>query len=323
MKLNLIGLALLLPLCACTAKQNTMNKYPEKEGTLTVQGHKVWYKIVGEKESPGKLPVLCLHGGPGANSLYLDPLKALANGRRVIFYDQLGCGKSEHVQDEKLFTVANYVEELNEVRKQLGIENMHLYGQSWGGMLAMEYYFTNPKTVSSLILSDSLASFDQWMAEANRLRSELPANVQTTLKKHEDAGTTASQEYQDAIMVYYKRHVCRLNPWPDFLAESFGQIAFNVYGVMWGASEFFAEGTLKGWDVRSKLGTIRVPTLVLSGRYDESTPLVSGELKNGIPGAKWTIFEHSAHVPHVEEPELYRQTVEEFLSSVETARKAK
>ncbi|MFA6582892.1 MAG: proline iminopeptidase-family hydrolase [Elusimicrobiaceae bacterium] len=297
-----------------------MKRFPEKEGYISFRGYKVWYKIVGEKEEPGKLPVICLHGGPGTNHIYLKPLEALAaTGRRVIFYDQLGGGNSDHPNRPELCTIPVFVEELGELRKQLGIEKAHIYGQSWGGMLAMEYEFTKPQGVASLILSDSLASTDSWMREARRLRSELPADLQATLKRHEDAGTTDSPEYQEGMMVYYKRHICRLEPWPDFLNRSLAEFgkAPEVYLTMWGPSEFFVTGTLKNWDIRGRLGEIDVPTLILSGRYDESTPLVSGELHNGIRGSRWVMFEKSAHMPHVEETELYMKTLGNFLSEVE------
>lgn len=312
---------LLLPLCACASppELKIMETKSEKEGYLSFKGRQIWYKVVGEKDAPGKLPVLCLHGGPGANSLYFKPLEALAaSGRRVIFYDQLGCGKSDRGPDAKLLTVPSYVEELGEVRRQLGLGKVHLYGQSWGGMLAMEYYLAgNRQGVASLILSDSLASFDQWMSEASRLRAELPPDVQAVLKKHEDAGTTADPSYQEAMMAYYNRHLFRGTPWPDFLNESFGQVAADVYGTMWGPSEFFANGSLKGWTVRSRLGEIKAPTLILSGRYDESTPLINETLNKGIPGSKWVLFENSAHLPHIEETGEYLKVLEGFLSSVE------
>jgi len=302
-----------------------MKVLPEKEGFLTIKGHKVWYQIIGKKEDAGKLPLLCLHGGPGANHIYLEPLKKMAEtGRRVIFYDQLGGGFSDQPHNPALWTVGHFVEELGEVRRQLGLKEVHIYGQSWGGMLAMEYALTGAKGVSSLTLSDSLASTAQWNAEAMRLRSELPAETRAILDRHEKAGTTDSPEYQEAMMVYYHRHVCRLKDWPDYLNKSFDLVMKNpeVYLTMWGPSEFYQTGNLKTWDIRSKLGTITRPSLVMSGKYDESTPLVSGEIARGIPGAKWVVFENSAHVPHIEETELYLKTMANFLASVEQRVKA-
>lgn len=297
-----------------------MKALPEKEGFLTVRGHKVWYKIVGGKDDAGKLPLLCLHGGPGANHIYLEPLKNIAKtGRRVIFYDQLGGGYSDQPHNPAQWTVEYFVAELGEVRRLLGLKRVHIYGQSWGGMLAMEYALTGADGIASLTLSDSLASTAQWNAEAARLRSELPDETRAVLDRHEKAGTTDSPEYQEAMMVYYHRHVCRLKEWPDYLNKSFELVMKNpeVYLTMWGPSEFFQTGNLKTWDIRKKLGGIKRPALVLSGKYDESTPLVSGEIARGIPGAKWVMFENSAHMPHIEETDLYIKTIADFLSSAE------
>jgi len=120
-------------------------------------------------------------------------------------------------------------------------------------------------------------------------------------------------------MAYYSRHLFRGNPWPDYLSECFAQVAADVYGTMWGPSEFFANGSLKGWDIRPRLGEIKAPALILSGRYDESTPLINETMNKGIPGSKWVVFENSAHLPHIEEAELYLKTLEAFLSSVDAA----
>src|SRR5215468_11765225 len=165
---------------------------PTTEGYIPFKGYQTWYKIVGEKEEPGKLPLLLLHGGPGACHDYLEALDAMADtGRRVIYYDQLGCGNSHiDVSKPEMWTVPLYVEEVDVVRKVLGLERIHLLGQSWGGMLAMEYMFTQPKGIASLTIASSPASMKQWVAEANRLRDLLLPEVQATLLKHEDAGTT-------------------------------------------------------------------------------------------------------------------------------------
>jgi proline-specific peptidase len=161
-----------------------------QEGFIPFRGFQVWFRSVG-RDVDGKLPLLCLHGGPGVPHDYLEPLEALAaTGRRVFFYDQLGCGNSDQPHDRSLWDVGLFLEELAVVRQALGLEQLHLLGQSWGGMLAMEYALTQPAGVSGLILASSLASVPQWVAEANRLRAELPPEVQQTLLQHERAGTT-------------------------------------------------------------------------------------------------------------------------------------
>jgi len=291
-----------------------------KEGFVSFRGYKVWYGIVGEREELGKLPLLCLHGGPGVTHDCLEPLGAIANtGRRVIFYDQLGSGNSDHPHKPEMWTVELFVEEVGVVRRAIGLEQVHLFGHSWGGMLAMEYALTQPPSLNSLILADTPASISQWIAEANRLRSELPPEVQQTLLKHEEAGTTDDPAYQEAMLIFYRRHLCRLDPWPDCLKRTYDKLMQDpeVYYTMWGPSEFHATGTLKNWNIVDRLSEIRVPTLLLSGRYDEATPAVVETIHRGIQGSKWIIFENSSHMPHLEEPERYLAVLTDFLSSVE------
>lgn len=290
-----------------------------QEGFLPFRNYKVWYRSVGRPDA-GKLPVLCLHGGPGATHDYLEPLEELAaTGRRVIFYDQLGGGNSDHPHDPSLWSVGLFVEELIAVRAALKLDRLHLFGQSWGGMLGMEYALTQPEGLASLVLASSPASMIQWVAECNRLRTELPADVQATLLRHEQAGTTDSPEYQEAVMVFNRRYLCRLDPWPEALLRSFSKMVRNpeVYHTMNGPSEFHVTGKFKNWDIIDRLGEIRVPTLVTSGRYDEATPLVAETVHRGIPGSRWVIFEESSHSAHLEEAARFLKVVEEFLDEIE------
>jgi len=205
------------------------------------------------------------------------------------------------------------------VRQELGLGRIHLLGHSWGGMLAMEYALTRPGSLVSLILSSSPASIPQWIAEANRLRRELPQEVEQTLRLHEEAGTTDEPAYEEAMMVFYRRHVCRLDPWPKPWRRALAKLMANpeVYNTMFGPSEFHSTGILKEWDIRDRLGEIRLPTLVTSGRYDEATPAIAETVHRGIAGSKWVIFEQSAHMAHLEEKDEYRRVVNNFMHRVE------
>ena len=218
-----------------------------------------------------------------------------------------------------MWTVELFVEELGAVRKALALDHLHILGQSWGGMLGMEYALTQPSGLASLTIADSPASLVQWVSEANRLRAQLPSEVQQTLLHHEQNGTTDSREYQDAMLVYYRRHVCRLDSWPDCVTRTFEKLAQypEVYNTMNGPSEFHVIGTLKTWDITDRLHEIKVPTLLLSGRYDEATPIIVEPIQRSIPGSEWIIFENSSHMPHVEETELYLQVLDRFLMHVE------
>lgn len=291
----------------------------EEEGYIPVEdGYKVWYRSVGGSSGKDEqIPLLLLHGGPGALHDYLENLQALATEtRRVIFYDQLGCGRSDQPDEPERWRIPRFVDEVGMVRRALGLERVHILGQSWGGMLAIEYTLTQPEGLVSLILSNTLSSMPLWIAEANRLRAELPSDVQATLTRHEEAGTTDSEEYEQAMTVFYDRHVLRIQPMPDFVQRSFSGMG-QVYHTMNGPSEFHVIGVIKDWDRTDRLGEIHVPTLIISGRYDESTPTINEVLQRGIPGSEWVVLENSSHLAHVEEPELYMETVRNFLSRVE------
>jgi len=226
------------------------------EGYVSFRGLRTWYRVVGEDEEEGKRPVLALHGGPGATHDYIEPLEGLAEtGRRVVFYDQLGCGRSDR-GDESLWTVETYVDEVGAVRDELGLDEIHLFGNSWGGMLAMEYALTQPSGLVSLTLASSPSSIPQWVEETGRLRRALPDDVQAVLDRHEAAGTTDDPEYEEACDVFYHRHVCRLSEYPDYVMRSFEFIAEHgeVYKYMNGPSEFHVIGTLLDWDVTPRLG---------------------------------------------------------------------
>ncbi len=293
---------------------------PVHEGHIPFKGHHVWYRIVGAGEAPGKLPLLTLHGGPGATHEYLESLDAIAAaGRRVIYYDQLGCGRSSTPSNPSMWTVDLYKEEIDAVRAALSLDHIHLLGQSWGGMLAMEYAIAQPTGVASLTVASSPASMIQWVEEANRLRAALPPEVQQTLLMHEEAGTTSDPAYETAMMVFYDRHVCRLDPLPDIVSRTYAALAANpeVYHTMNGPSEFHVTGTLKHWDIIDRLGEIRIPTLVTTGRYDEATPLIGETVHRGIVGSEWIVFEESSHMAHVEEPERYTEVLSNFLDRIE------
>ncbi len=272
--------------------------------------------------SPDRLPLLILHGGPGSPHDYLEPLEALADGgRQVVFYDQIGCGNSDAPADLSIYTVDLFVKEIAAVRQALGLERVHLYGHSWGGMLAMEYALTRPPGLASLVLSNTGASAARWVAESAALLDELPAETSETIRRHEQAGTTASPEYRQACRAYYRRHGSgRIHPRPDCLTRMKGKPGEAVYQYMWGPSEWCVTGTLIDWDVSARLGEIRTPTLVLGGRFDHAAPALAEEIQTSIPGSELVIFEHSGHFAHLEETEHYLETISNFLDEVETSR---
>jgi len=281
-----------------------------QEGFIEVPGGRVWYRSVGEC---GGTPLLCLHGGPGFTHYYLEPLEALADRRQVIFYDQLGCGRSDRPGDLSLWTVDRFVEELAQVRAALGLDRLNLFGSSWGGMLAMQYVLDRQPELESLILCGSPASMIRWVEDCAELLAAEPDEVRRTIREHEEAGFTGCPEYQAAILGFYREHVCRMSPWPAGLERSFAEAGFDVYTTMNGPSEFTVTGTLKTWTVMDRLGEITVPTLLVGGRYDECTPGHMEEMHRRIPGSQLATIEDASHLCFAEQPEKFCELVNAFL----------
>lgn len=290
-----------------------------QEGAVPFREYRTWYWVSGQLPSPGAalLPLLVLHGGPGLPHDYLEDLAELSGvGRPVIFYDQLGCGRSDHPEDPALWRMDTFVEEIAAVREGLGLESFHLLGHSWGGWLALEYALRRPPGLSSLVLASTCASLPAFAAETRRLKESLPTEVQEVIDRHEASGVTDDPAYVQATMAYATRWMCRLDPFPEHLMRSISNLSGDVYNTMQGP-EWNVTGNLKDWDITARLGEIELPVLITSGRFDEMTPALTKPLVDGIQGAEHVLFEESAHVAMVEEPDRYRDILESFLRRVE------
>jgi proline-specific peptidase len=295
---------------------------PVREGHVAFAGHQTWYRVTGEYEQPGKFPLLCLHGGPGASWHHMEPYQDLAaDGRRVICYDQIGCGNSaiSEPHDPAMFTTELFVSEVGAVREQLGLERCHVIGHSWGGMLGMAYAITRPAGLVSLVVESSPASVPFWLTELAKLRAELPPEIDEVLRKHEDAGTTDSEEYQTAMLVFYDRHLCRVRPWPGSVQRTFDAIEANpeVYSTMNGPSEFHVIGPLKDFDVTDQLGLIATPTLLFCGQFDEVTPATVGKAHAKIAGSQFVVLDGCSHSSQAERPDAVLGLVRGWLAGVE------
>jgi proline-specific peptidase len=285
-------------------------------GHIPVTGGNVWYRRSGGGE---RLPLLLLHGGPGAASYYMEPLvERLAAHRPVVVYDQLGCGRSDRPADTSLWTVDRSVQELEQVRAALGLDRCHLLGQSWGGWLAIDYMTRQPEGIAGLVLASTSASIPQFMAEARRLIEQLPEPASSTLISLGERGAYDDPDYLAAVDVFYHRHLCRADPWPEALVKSVEQMDGNpVYLTMNGPTEFDVIGLLRDWDRSADLHRIASPTLITVGRYDELTPACAQTILEGVPDGRLVVFEESAHIAHLEEGERYAEVVEAFLREAE------
>lgn len=292
--------------------------YTIREGYVPFREYQTWFRICGDLQN-GQTPLVVAHGGPGCTHDYVDAFKDIAEtGRAVIHYDQVGNGRSTHLPDKSpdFWQPGLFLDELNHLLQALEIaDNYALLGQSWGGMLAAEHAVTQPQGLKAMVIANSPASMALWLEGAAKLRAQLPPDVQDTLLTHEAAGTVDSAEYKAASQVFYQRHVCRLDPWPVEVQRTFDAMEADptVYHAMNGPTEFHVIGSMKNWTIIDRLKQVRVPTLLISGRYDEATPDVVQPFKDHITGAQWVIFESSSHMPHVEERPLCMKTVSDFL----------
>jgi proline iminopeptidase len=282
------------------------------EGTIAVPGGIVWFKRVGG--GTGR-PLLAVHGGPGLPHNYISSLERLADEREVVFWDQLGCGNSERPSNPALWTMERSVAEMDVVVKELGLNGFHIFGNSWGGMLAQQYALDVGPRAASLTISNSIASIPQFSEMVTRLKADLDPATQSAIDRHEAAGTTHSPQYQAAIRTWNETYLCRVRPWPAELEDAFRRMGTEIFETMFGASDFNIVGTIRNWDVFDRLTEIALPTLVLAGRFDECVPEHMWDMHQRITGSQFELFESSAHMPFIEEPDRFDQVMREFLRS--------
>lgn len=289
--------------------------FPRSESRfLDIDGSKIYLRVFGRAAKNGTL--LCVHGGPGATHDYLLPLSDLVrSGYRVAFYDALGCGRSDLPSDTRRFTVQHDLEVLDEVRRTLQKDPIHLMGSSYGGLLVLKYATRRSSDLVSLNATGGLADVPFATREMQRLLRGLPAHIRRTLHRYEARGEFHHPEYEAATMAFYRKHLCRLWPWPEELVQSLGHISRPVYETMNGPNEFTIVGSIRDLDFSSDLRRIRVPTLLIHGRYDEVTPRVGARIHSNVPGSRLVVLPRSSHVGFWEERATYLRLVSEFMRS--------
>lgn len=294
---------------------------PRSTSRIPFRDHQTWVQVTTpDTPRPGALPLFVLHGGPGMAHDYVANIAALADetGRTVIHYDQIGCGRSTHLPDAPaaFWTPELFAEEFHTVRTALGIDEYHVLGQSWGGMLGAEIAVLQPPGLASLAICNSPASMHLWVEGAGQLRAELPADTRAALDRHEAAGTVTDPEYLAATAEFYRRHVCRVEPMPKDFAASEAQMEAEptVYHTMNGPNEFHVIGTLRNWTVIERLPSITAPVLVIAGEFDEATPATWQPYVDHIPDVRSHVFPDTSHCTHLEKPEEFRAVIADFLA---------
>jgi proline iminopeptidase/L-proline amide hydrolase len=274
---------------------------PDRELMASVPGGRVYVRANGRLDGP-RPPLVLLHGGPGGTHGSLLDALALADERAIILYDQLDSGRSDHPGDPANWTVARFTDEVDAVRRALGIERWHVLGHSWGGTIALEYGARRPQELAGLALASPLVSTRSWIADADALRRQLPAGTQTTLAGCDPPAplTTACER---ATNEFYRAFNGREPRSDGMIAYQKAQAAaggkgFNptIYNAMWGSSEFVATGTLKNYDGEPLLARLDGPrTLFIDGQYDEARPVTLGAFAARVPGAEFAVVPGAAH----------------------------
>lgn len=281
------------------------------------EGYKVWTKRFGN--SPMK--VLLLHGGPGGTHEYMECFESFFPKANIEFYhyDQLGSAYSDQPDDNKLWTIERFVEEVEQVRKKLGLnkDNFYLFGSSWGGILAMEYAAKYQRNLKGLIISNMTAGFKEYGEYNQKLRAQLRPSLLDTLKAYEDKGQFDDPVYQELIYKeFYTKHVCRCKEWPESITRSFGKINPKVYVYMQGPSEFLPGGTLKNWSIWDRLPKFTVPTLAVGGKYDTMNPEDMKRISTTVQNGRFLYCPNGSHLSMWDDQEVYMNGIIDFIKDV-------
>ncbi|KAI0388997.1 Alpha/Beta hydrolase protein [Xylariaceae sp. FL0594] len=282
-----------------------------------------WYKVVGDLSSYEGPALIALHGGPGAGHEYLSPLTDLydRHGLPIIYYDQIGCGRSTHFRekmgDASFWTFDLFIHELDNLIEHLQLRDRgyFLLGQSWGGMLAGAYASLRPRGLKKIVLAGAPGSVPLLAQGARALLAALPQEARETLEECERKGDHESPEFEKASQVFYARHVCRLDPYPEDILSAFKNLKDDPtsYMTMQGASEFIITGTFKDWEGWKEGHKIEALTLLINGQYDEATDLCVQPWFSSIPKVRWVTVAEASHMVHWEQRERFIDLVGNFL----------
>lgn len=282
----------------------------------------VWTKRVGNNP---EMKVLLLHGGPGGTHEAFENFDGYLPNAEIeyIYYDQLDSYYSDKPNDSTLWTIPHFVEEVEQVRKALNLnkDNFYLLGQSWGGILAMEYALKYQDNIKGLIISNMMASIPEYEKYAEVLGAQLPPDVYKEIKDFEAKGDFANPKYTELVTnYYYTEHILRkpLNQWPEFVSRAFNHLNPNIYIYMQGYSEFGVTGnaTLKGWDVSDRLKELTVPTLMIGGKYDTMDPKYMEWMSTQVQHGR-SLTVNAGHISQYDDPQTYFAGLIKFIKDVD------
>ena len=307
---------IILFICSCNfnSKQSNPNLQQAGEGFVEVKGGKIWYGIMGEGN---KTPLLCLHGGPGGTSKSYYNLSEISTERKVIMFDQLGSGRSDHHQDTSLLKVELLVEQVKAIKSELKLKEFYLVGSSWGAALALEYYTHHPEGIKGLIFSGPYFSTPIWTEDAAELVAALPDSIQKAIHIAENDSVFDSESYVAANSFFARKHGRR----KELIKHPYDTVESNrntfIYNYMWGPSEFTATGTLRNYDNVTSLNRVKVPALFLTGEFDEARPETVKKLSQMVYGSKFVIIPDSGHFSINDNRPAVVNAIQDFLDDQE------
>ncbi|KRN28119.1 proline iminopeptidase [Lactobacillus selangorensis] len=285
-----------------------------EEGYMPFHGYQTYYRIVGEAQ-PGKAPLLLIHGGPGSSHNYFELLDDYAaTGRQLIMYDQVGCGKSSLPEDESVYVKETWAEELIALRKYLHLDEIHMLGQSWGGMLEMLYLTQYDQTgVKSVMIDGSPASIKLWTQEQHRLITYLSYEDRKAIAEAERTGDFTGPKYLAANDRYMERYC-----WDDPDENSPEPLRRPTNGkraslIAEGPNEFTENGSISDFELTDQLYKIHVPVLMTNGTDDLCTPLIAKSVYDHIPGCKWHLFQNSRHLALLDQHDEFIDVLDHWL----------
>ena len=309
----LIRLFILIIIISSTSCRYTPALKPG-EGYVNVKGGKIWYRIMGEGK---QTPILMLHGGPGGTSRSFYQFASLGEDRPIIIFDQLGSGRSDTLTDTALLKVENFVEQVEAIKTTLGLKEFYLHGHSWGTALALEYYLKYPKGIKAIIFNSPYFSTPVWKADADTLISTLPDSIQVAIRTGEKNKDYESPAYKNANEVFAKNFGVRKTRLTSELDTVPATGSAFIYNYMWGPTEFTATGTLINYDRIKSLKNITVPTLFITGEFDEARPSTVRYFQGLVPNSKFIVIEGAGHGTMHDNKTQNIKAIKDFLAGLE------
>lgn len=280
------------------------------EVMIQFEGDVIWSGAIGD---PNNEAIIFVHGGPGAPSFYLNPLKKLSEKYYLVFFDQIGGGRSSTRIDPKKLNIDYFVNQIEAVRTHYKLDKFNIYGQSFGAAFSIEYYKKFPNRISSMILSSPYIDTDLWVADCSYLISQMPLKHRNAIRQADSTKDYTNQEYIEAVNHFYQHHVARKLPWSDDINNTFEYLGVEVYNFMWGSNEFTPSGKFLKYSCIDFLPKIQVPVLINIGKYDEVLLQTAIKYQKLIKNSQLVINEQAAHLTMQDNPNFDIIHIEKFL----------